>query len=245
MNKLSTVTLALVAALGSTSAMATPDTPTKPHHAEYPSLSTPHSLTKIMPTACKHPVAVGYVEDFQKIHYRDIKPNRHGASGASENGWVTWGTADDIYKLRACPKGGAIDSDDGVCWLELSDKPIVMGIAAVAPGKKLHPHYHKEPECYYGLDGTSHTWANGKMNHFEKGDFLFLESKAMHYTNVTGKSDMVWPYWFPMDGEFATFGYTWPESEWVKDKEGIKMMFELLPYNYSKEVRSGNAVYGF
>lgn len=214
----------------------------KPWHNKYPQLSTPNSVSKQFPMACRTTASIGYVEAFQKgADPKTIKSNQFGLRDAPNNrGWMTW-TIADPDTIIPCPDEGAIGSEAGMCWKELGDKPEVHGIVAVAPGQQV-PHYHREMECYYGLSGQGYTWAQERLQSFGPGDFLEIPSKAIHYTpNVRDDQDLVWYYWFPMDGDFSTFKYQWPRDVGA----GEKLMFDLVPYSSTSHVRSGNGGYGY
>lgn len=215
--------------------------PDKPWHNKYPMLSSPNSVTKDFPMACRTKASIGYVEAFKNgADPKTIKANQFGLKDAPQDrGWVTW-TIADPDTLIPCDKG-AIGSEAGMCWKELGDKPEVHGIVAVAPGQQV-PHYHREMECYYGLSGQGYTWAQERMQPFGPGDFLEIPSKAIHYTpNIRDDQDLVWYYWFPMDGDFSTFKYQWPRDVGA----GEKLLFDLVPYTGTHHVRSGNGGYGY
>lgn len=215
--------------------------PDKPWHNKYPLLSTPNPVSKNFPMACRTAASLGYVKAFQNgADVKTIKPNQFGLRDTPDRGWLTW-TIANPDDLIPCPDKGAIASEAGMCWKELGDKPEVHGIVAVAPGQQV-PHYHREMECYYGLSGQGYTWAQERMQAFGPGDFLEIPSKTIHYTpNVRDDQDLVWYYWFPMDGDFSTFKYQWPRDV----GPGEKLMFDLVPYSHTGHVRSGNGGYGY
>lgn len=214
----------------------------KPWHAERPTLSTIQAPTKHMPQVCYTPQANAYLQQFisGEVDIYSVKSNDHGGKGANDSGWLTW-TIDDPDTLIPCPKGGAMESEVGMCWKELSDEPNVIGLVRVAPGTAI-PHYHREMECYYGLTGHGLTWAQERMQPFGPGDYIEIPSKAIHYTpNTYDDQDLIYMYWFPMDGKFSTFKYQWPQDVGA----GEQLMFDFVPYTNSKAVRSGKGGYGW
>lgn len=216
--------------------------PDKPWHAEKPMLSPIHAPTAKMPEVCYQEQAVKYLRELQSgdKNIYTIKANEHGGKGANEKGWLTWSIADPDT-LIPCPTGGAAESETGMCWKELSDEPSVMSLVRVAAGTAV-PHYHREMECYYNLTGNALTWAQGKMQAFNPGDYLEIPSKAIHYTpNTDDSQDLIYLAWFPFDSKFSTFKYHWPRDVGA----GEKLMFDFVPYTNSREVRSGNGQYGY
>ncbi len=217
--------------------------PDKSWHAERPSLYTQHAPTDVQPEGCQQKQAIKYLKELQSgekdIH--TITPNDHGAKGANTSGWLTW-TVEDPNTLISCPEGGAAATGEvGMCWKELSDDPIVIGLVRVASGTGI-PHYHREKECYYSLSGHGMVWAQGKMQPFNPGNYLEITSKAIHYApNTYDDQDLIFMYWFPQDKNFKTFLYRWPKDV----GSGEKLMFDFVPYTDSHAVRSGKDLSGW
>lgn len=235
--------LLLVSAVLVTGCATAADKPAdKPWHNAKPSLSTINAPTKVLPMVCKQEQAMAYLKELQsgaKDIY-SIKSNDHGGKGANDSGWLTW-RVDDPSNLIACPEGGAAATEVGMCWKELNDEPTVIGLVRVAPGTAA-PHYHREMECYYGITGAGLTWSQERMQPFGAGDYIEIPSKAMHYTpNTFDDQDLIYMYWFPLDGKFSTFKYQWPKDV----GPGEQLMFDFIPYTNSKLVRSGNGGYGW
>ncbi len=232
-----------LAALMVSGAVCAADKPAdQPWHNEKPLPYTPYAPTKLMPQVCKQEQALAYLEELKsgKKDIYTVKSNDHGGKGANDSGWLTW-TIDNPDKLIPCPKGGASATEVGMCWKELNDEPTVIGLVRVAPGTAI-PHYHREMECYYGLSGEGLTWSQGRMQHFQPGDYIEIPSKAMHYTpNTYDDQDLIYMYWFPQDGKFSTFKYQWPQDV----GPGETLMFDFIPYTQSHAVREGRGGYGF
>ncbi|MGS0724900.1 cupin domain-containing protein [Shewanella sp. 0m-11] len=172
-----------------------------------------HSSTQVpqntIPEQCRDPLAEEYIAGLQSGKYTLANIPSDDTIAKNKRHWLTF---DESGKnVVECKNGDISNSPENYCWKELSDAPSVIGV--VAMGKTDHaPHFHQEAECYYIASGHTETLADGQMATIGKGDYLFIDSNAIHNIPNLNDENLTIFYWYPGDAKWDTFKYYWRDD---------------------------------
>ena len=76
---------------------------------------------------------------------------------------------------------------------------LTTGIAEMAPGALLPPHYHEPEEMYYVLSGYGHITFDDHETLLSPGTSVFIPANAKHSLRCTGTEKLVFLFTFAAD----------------------------------------------
>ncbi len=119
--------------------------------------------------------------------------------------WQTWGKNGEFVPLP----GGEVTRSGQYGFKFLSDRPDdrPYGISTRFGPYDNIPHFHREPEWFYALEGETLLNINGELRPFKKGDIVLFEAGTVHDMVLVkpGKFTHLWGY--PFDSDSSSFVY--------------------------------------
>lgn len=185
---------------------------------------------KGMPKACRNDYAEKIIKAYEagQIVLADLPVNPNLKSG-----WENW--------QGVCP-GGKVSKPGEYCWLWM-EKPkkmrdgVPMGVSVRYGPYDNIPHYHKQMECFYVLEGEALLNVQGEYIPFKKGEVIAYEGNAIHDMPVVKKGAFAHFWWYPHDTDWDSFQYHWrattlrnPDIQAVFDKvDRMRTKIHLAP----------------
>lgn len=172
-----------------------------------PNVSSPFIPQYTIPENCKHPLVESYIRDlqgglcdFDTIHYHESIP------------------LDQRYVKTMDLQGNVIPLKDKdiskspvkYCWKLLADAPIVIGITKGLESDH-EPHFHREDECYFVVDGSGMTLCNSTFMKLSKNQYFFIPGNTIHNTPIL-RDGLSILFWYPNDKYFENFKYFWKHN---------------------------------
>jgi len=162
------------------------------------------------PDGCFTPEAKKIIEDYEsgRLAMEDF-PCDDSVPGI----WQTWDENGGTKKLP----GGKVTRPGQYGWKFLSDKKqgAPMGISVRFGPYDNEPHFHREAEWFYVLEGETLLNVNGKLQPFKKGDIVFFEENAIHDMVIVKPAPFAHLWGFPHDSDWKTFQYYKRENTMV------------------------------
>ena len=143
-----------------------------------------------MPSGCRTKTGIAESYVYNLTHGIDTAATLKAITGkgapppSNLTGLGTWNGNPPMFP---CPMDAAGNFDPsaspvGHCWLELADKPNVIGFVIVAPNsiELATPHFHREKECYHVQSGAAAVWADGgAWKHLPEGQFMEVRATPL------------------------------------------------------------------
>ena len=157
---------------------------------------------KGIPKACKNPYVEKIIDAYEtgKLALADLPVNPN-----LKTGWENW--------QGVCP-GGKVSKPGDYCWLWMEkpktlDEGIPMGVSVRFGPYDNTPHYHKQMECFYVLEGEALLNVRGRYVPFKKGEVVAYEGNAIHDMPVVKRGAFAHFWWYPNDSDWDSFQYHW------------------------------------
>ena len=145
--------------------------------AEMPKDSTKNKIIRAsdgIPSKYATPEILKIISDFEsgKITI-DTAPHDSSVKGV----WETWDDNGSVKEVST----GKVTKQGEYAWKFLSDKKdgVPMGVSVRFGPYDNAPHYHKQGEAFYVIEGECLLNVNGKLVPFKKGDFVFLREMRL------------------------------------------------------------------
>ncbi len=136
--------------------------------------------------------------------------------------WQTWGANGSVVPIP----GGEINTPGQYGFKFLSDRKdsTPLGISARFGPYDNIPHYHREPEWFYVLQGEALLNVGGSFHPFKKGDIVYFEENVIHDMIIV-KPELFVHFWgFPFDPDWKSYAYYTREN--TRENEQIQRIFD-------------------
>jgi mannose-6-phosphate isomerase-like protein (cupin superfamily) len=182
----------------------------------YPHHSTPYHPSYQMPIQCENKVVRKYISDLENgiMTFDTIQPN---------DGYCLTMMGNETIKVNCTMDQAHV----GYIWKQLWDEPHVIG---VTKGQRSDhkPHFHREAECYYVINGTTCALIDSAYRPLHKSHYLYIPPSTIHNQPIQHNDDFGVLYWFPNDGNFSSFKYYYIDDVYgTKSEEVFEYVDEL------------------
>jgi mannose-6-phosphate isomerase-like protein (cupin superfamily) len=193
-----------------------------------PMVSSPYAPQFAIPDNCRHPLVETYISDLEsgRVTFETIQC--HESVHVDDRGVKTmdeWGNVVNWDCVHTSPVH--------YVWRMLADFPIVIGITRGVKSDH-EPHFHKEDECYFVIDGCGVTLCNGAYTKLEKGHYFYIPGNTIHNTPILDQGLSVL-FWFPNHAHFSRVRYYWKRD--VAGNDEALERFETVDRIRSEHLR--------
>ncbi|MEM7189531.1 MAG: cupin domain-containing protein [Pseudomonadota bacterium] len=159
-----------------------------------------------MPSACAHPRIEALIETIRNgaADYQTVRPDQTVTTG--------WQSVDPDLGIVACPSRMP-EKPGQYCWQWLSfpravsEAHLPFGIGIRNGAQDTRPHYHRQRECFYVLEGEAMLNVDGAYRAVGAGKVIHAAPNSIHNFITTKPGIYAQIFWYPEDGDWNRFVY--------------------------------------